>query len=94
MRRNNVILDDLFVWLNGVEINLMGLDQELVLGDIQVIMDLFKDYQVGIWNFQEFLFKMLDIYEYLSSVEVQYMQISEFYGYFIFFCRIFKMICF
>lgn len=70
MRRNNVILDDLFVWLNGVEINLMGLDQELVLGDIQVIMDLFKDYQVGIWNFQEFLFKMLDIYEYLSSVEV------------------------
>lgn len=51
MRRNNVILDDLFVWLNGVEINLMGLDQELVLGDIQVIMDLFKDYQVGIWNF-------------------------------------------
>lgn len=59
MRRNNVILDDLFVWLNGVEINLMGLDQELVLGDIQVIMDLFKDYQVGIWNFQEFLFKML-----------------------------------
>lgn len=70
MRRNNVILDDLFVWLNGVEINLMGLDQELVLGDIQVIMDLFKDYQVGIWNFQEFLLKMLDIYEYLSSVEV------------------------
>lgn len=70
MRRNNVILDDLFVWLNGVEINLMGLDQELVLGDIQVIMDLFKDYQVGIWNFQEFLFKMLDIYGYLSSVEV------------------------
>lgn len=70
MRRNNVILDDLFVWLNGVEINLMGLDQELVLGDIQVIMDLFKDYQVGIWNFQEFLFKMLDIYEYLSNVEV------------------------
>lgn len=70
MRCNNVILDDLFVWLNGVEINLMGLDQELVLGDIQVIMDLFKDYQVGIWNFQEFLFKMLDIYEYLSSVEV------------------------
>lgn len=51
MRRNNAILDDLLAWLNGAETNLMGLDQEPVPGDIQVIMDLLKDHQVGIWNF-------------------------------------------
>ena len=46
MRRNNAILDDLLAWLNGAEATLMGLDQEPIPGDIQVIMDLLKDHQV------------------------------------------------
>ena len=48
MRRNNAILDDLLAWLNGAEATLMGLDQEPIPGDIQVIMDLLKDHQVRI----------------------------------------------
>lgn len=46
MRRNNAILDDLLAWLNSAEGTLMGLDQEPIPGDIQVIMDLLKDHQV------------------------------------------------
>lgn len=48
VRCNNVILDDLFVWLNKVEISFMCWDQELILSDKQVIVDLFKNYKVRI----------------------------------------------
>lgn len=48
VRRNNVILDDLLVWLNKAEISLMRWDQEPIPSDKQVIVDLLKNHKVRI----------------------------------------------